>query len=268
MEDRSQVSGFSKRLYRALLVAYPKEFRRQYSEQLEQAFGDLCREELQQRGKKGLLVLWMRTLGDLAISGFSARSGLPLFTFGLIRIGGIVMVVGGILQFVYWYLSFADSRIRGAPTGQPLLDRLVLLPGPTAILLFAAGLLVLGISLMRGAARGRRWAKILSVASIGLATVSVVASAVRIVIEMVVGPFFIGGPRGVAPDSLQVILLDISSLLVYSSLAIASLTLGGALLLYRALGRWWVLLPVVGILTVPQAMGLLRVATLGPFLAV
>jgi hypothetical protein len=45
----SRVPSVSERVYKALLVAYPKEFRRAYGLQLAQVFKDLCREE-QRRG--------------------------------------------------------------------------------------------------------------------------------------------------------------------------------------------------------------------------
>jgi len=34
----------SERVYRVLLLAYPRKFRREYGPQMEQAFGDLYRE--------------------------------------------------------------------------------------------------------------------------------------------------------------------------------------------------------------------------------
>ena len=41
----------SERIYRALLMAYPAEFRREYGEQMEQAFGDLYREAANEAGR-------------------------------------------------------------------------------------------------------------------------------------------------------------------------------------------------------------------------
>jgi len=41
----------SERVYRTLLKMYPRDFRREYGSQMEQAFRDLCRE---QRGTGGL----------------------------------------------------------------------------------------------------------------------------------------------------------------------------------------------------------------------
>ncbi len=72
-ENRDRVSGLSGRVYRALLVAYPEEFRREYGRQMEQAFQDLCREENRRGGRVGLIKLWVRLGLDLAFSAAVER---------------------------------------------------------------------------------------------------------------------------------------------------------------------------------------------------
>jgi hypothetical protein len=44
----SSVLAVSERLYGALLVAYPKRFRRRYADEMRQAFADLSREGLEE----------------------------------------------------------------------------------------------------------------------------------------------------------------------------------------------------------------------------
>jgi uncharacterized protein YjiS (DUF1127 family) len=66
MAGRDSILRVSERLYRALLVVYPKEFRDAYGAQLEQTFADLCREKVERGGSAGLARLWVRTLFDLA----------------------------------------------------------------------------------------------------------------------------------------------------------------------------------------------------------
>ena len=63
----------SERVYRALLLAYPKEFRREYGSQMEQAFGDLYREARERGGKSGIARLWMLTIPDLARTAVAQR---------------------------------------------------------------------------------------------------------------------------------------------------------------------------------------------------
>jgi len=64
----------SERVYRALLLAYPREFRRDCGDEMVQAFGDLCREEKRRGGASGLASVWVRTLADLAATAFVERS--------------------------------------------------------------------------------------------------------------------------------------------------------------------------------------------------
>ena len=60
-------------VYRALLAAYPREFREIYGRQMEQAFRDLCREERRRGGVVGLARLWARMIVDLAASAVGQR---------------------------------------------------------------------------------------------------------------------------------------------------------------------------------------------------
>ena len=72
-----QGRSLSERIYRALLAAYPAEFRREYGAEIEQVFRDLCREQLDREGLVGLIGLWIRALLDLATSAIAERrSGL------------------------------------------------------------------------------------------------------------------------------------------------------------------------------------------------
>ena len=64
----------SERVYRVLLLAYPREFRRGCGAEMAQAFGDLCREEKRRGGAWGLVGLWFRTLVDLASTALAERS--------------------------------------------------------------------------------------------------------------------------------------------------------------------------------------------------
>jgi hypothetical protein len=63
----------SERVYRALLAAYPKEFRGAYGSQMEQIFRDLCRDELRRGGMEGLVRLWARTGLDLVTTAVAER---------------------------------------------------------------------------------------------------------------------------------------------------------------------------------------------------
>lgn len=76
--EPNRVRSISERVYEALLVAYPKEFRSKYGPQMAQVFRDLCREE--RRGKAFRIAeLWVRTLLDLATTAFVERSSVFAF---------------------------------------------------------------------------------------------------------------------------------------------------------------------------------------------
>ena len=66
MVGSGRALGVSGRVYRMLLLAYPRDFRDAYGPQMEQAFLDLCRQALDRGGALGLIRLWFRTLLDLA----------------------------------------------------------------------------------------------------------------------------------------------------------------------------------------------------------
>ena len=66
--------GNSVRAYRSLLLAYPRELRDEYGEEMARCFRDLCREELEDRGVLGLAALWARTLPELFYTALKERS--------------------------------------------------------------------------------------------------------------------------------------------------------------------------------------------------
>ena len=64
--------GLSVRLYRLLLLLFPKSYRAQYGRQMEQAFADMRREERYAR-RGGSFRLWQRVLPDLVANAVSER---------------------------------------------------------------------------------------------------------------------------------------------------------------------------------------------------
>lgn len=89
---------FSERVYRALLVAYPREFRGEYGELMVQFFRDRMR--CDGKGTRGLIV-WMQWISDLALSAFREHigaygmsSGKPVIeTDALTKIYGSIVAV-------------------------------------------------------------------------------------------------------------------------------------------------------------------------------
>lgn len=194
----------------------------------------------------------------------------------LVRLGGSAFVLSGILYLIAWWLVFTlfffgRFTWSEAPTIMPR--------GPVATDLaaglVAAGLLALGISILRRTVSSTRWTKILITGGISLAAVAFVASIVEVIIGMIVGATFMMGPWfGLMPDgpevppgSLQSVLLDVAEPLAHWTLALTSLALGGVLLFTRAAG-WGrmlssltgLLLPLASLFHFPEAAGLLAFA--------
>ncbi len=63
---RKRIVSASDRLYRVLLLCYPKEFRRSYRLEMAQTFRDCCQEALAEHGLWGVIRLWSFVLSDLA----------------------------------------------------------------------------------------------------------------------------------------------------------------------------------------------------------
>lgn len=116
--------------YGALLVAYPKGFRRRHGEEMAQVFADQCREERESGGAFALLLLGLRTVPDLTSTALAERGGAVgrglaaaatargLFTRGLFHEprsgvgGGIALAVGLVILAV---------TVAGLALGGPLL---------------------------------------------------------------------------------------------------------------------------------------------------
>jgi hypothetical protein len=103
--DRSLT--FATRIYRILLVAYPKEFRCAYGPQMTQVFGDLCREEKRRGGAVGLARLWGRTLLDLLATVFVERSTAMRWRFLM----PLVLIVGLLIALVDSSPGWDDTGI-------------------------------------------------------------------------------------------------------------------------------------------------------------
>ena len=125
------VSG-SERLYRTLLAAYPKEFRRAHGREMEQVFRCMCREEVVSGGSRGLARLWVRTLWDLLATALAERIKKALGISTLVgssstlgrrsglaaAAGGVVLIASGVLSWVNETLLYGEvTNIGGVKLG-------------------------------------------------------------------------------------------------------------------------------------------------------
>jgi hypothetical protein len=92
-------------IYEALLVLYPKPFRRVYATEMARVFRDSCRAATQRDGVAGLARIWRVTLGDLVITVWAERTeqGMSMTRSALYRAAGAVSLFG----IAVWILVLA-----------------------------------------------------------------------------------------------------------------------------------------------------------------
>ena len=98
----------SVRLYRALLVAYPKKFREHYETQMVQVFRDSFRYEYRRNGVSGVIDLWLHTCADLLVTALMERiseRSQYMFSPKIILWGGVAAAFGG----VFWLMTLIAS---------------------------------------------------------------------------------------------------------------------------------------------------------------
>ena len=94
----------SVRIYRALLVAYPKKFREHDASQLVQVFRDSFRDAYRNDGMPGVIDLWFHICADLLVTALIERimeRSQYMFSPKVVLWGGVASVFGG----MFWFLS-------------------------------------------------------------------------------------------------------------------------------------------------------------------
>jgi hypothetical protein len=103
----------SVRLYRALLVAYPKKFREHYETQMVLVFRDSFREAYQCNGLPGVIDLWLHTCADLLVTALMERlmeRSQYMFSPKVILWGGVAGAFGG----MFWVMMGIAPSSGGA----------------------------------------------------------------------------------------------------------------------------------------------------------
>ena len=111
----------SVRIYRALLVAYPKKFREHYETQMVQVFRDSFRHAYHHNGMPGVIDLWLHTCADLLVTALIERMmerSQYMSSPKVILLGGLASIFGGL----FWILS-------GGPAYSPVALVLALVLG-------------------------------------------------------------------------------------------------------------------------------------------
>ena len=265
------VSG-SERFYRALLAAYPKEFRRAHGREMAQVFRCMCREEVASGGPGGLARLWVRTLLDLLATALAEgiKKALGISTLvgsssKLVRWSGLAAAAGGVLLIASGVLSWVnEARLYGEFTdlgGEKQGPQWALgLVQEASYRLFLGGLAGLfGLVERARRARARQagsvrslslawWAAVAGLVPIGLVAAATAADLVQL---STVGMVTIGGPGGIPKGSLLVVAFDVAAWLMVWGLPLGVVMLSVAVLRWGLLGRWKLLPLAVGLLMSP-----------------
>ena len=252
MSGRGHRPSLSERVYEALLLMYPKDFRNAYGPQMVQVFGDLCREQRERAGLFGLALLWARTVLDLLRTAASERTRtatgatLVLPVAGsprMVRWGGAAAIGGAVLSLVATALGVLTVTHLNEPIFNALLGYqeggsgyspfIVLLhPNVSALLsvlalvLFVAAYIGLYALVSRRAGGTALFGGILMCVGFVMVAVFAVSNAYRVAV-------IFGGRLGLhGTDPLQAV----------ADLALPAF-LVGAMLLSFAVARTWVLGP-------------------------
>jgi len=104
-EPRSLI--LSARLYQALLIVYPSEFRQAYGVHMLQVFRDCGQRALRETGTAGLLFLWARTMLDTVQSAFEehAQRGVDMSKEKFLKLSGWALMLGGLTETLGWLAS-------------------------------------------------------------------------------------------------------------------------------------------------------------------
>ena len=106
----SGVAVWSPRLYRALLLVFPAQFRRAYGDEMARAFRDLCRDAQRTSGARGVLALWPGALRDLLLAASAEHvGGLTMLRLTMIlSLAAPALFVLDNLVFMVWAVSLGD----------------------------------------------------------------------------------------------------------------------------------------------------------------
>lgn len=136
----------STRLYQALLVIYPPEFRQSYGNPMLQVFHDCSLRALRERGTSGLLALWWWTALDTLQSAIEEHSqrGVDMSKEKFFKLSGWVMIVGPILFLIGAWAKTRPPYVSYALSSMPI-DRYAI---PAATPLIVAGLVFMSLGIL------------------------------------------------------------------------------------------------------------------------
>jgi hypothetical protein len=109
-DGRGGGGALSRRLYAALLAAYPREFRRAYGREMLLVFSERCRDESRAKGRAGVARVWGETLSDLART--AAREHAEAAARGSVMMRTLRTVALALLAYAFALLVAAPLYMR------------------------------------------------------------------------------------------------------------------------------------------------------------
>jgi hypothetical protein len=175
MRIQTPLMTLSERIYRALLILYPAEYRLEYGALMAQVFRDVSRDAYRSQGMIGLAFWWCATLLDLTRTVIEQRKKVTMSKSTLIQLTGILLVIGG----TFWGLAaFSQFQPDNHYTYYGVYQILILLAAPGILLI---GLGCIGLALRYESALGTlgKWLLYLSGIGAMMMAVSFVAMSIQ-----------------------------------------------------------------------------------------
>lgn len=115
----------SQRAYQVLLYLYPAEHRREYGSWMAQAFRDLNRAAWLRGGRRGSVMLWLRTLADVVLSAGIEHFSLMKRRLVMSRRSLFVWLLTGLFALITGYVNVHNNEVQ-APMACILLFSFIL----------------------------------------------------------------------------------------------------------------------------------------------
>ncbi|HEX2621841.1 MAG TPA: hypothetical protein VHL11_16905 [Phototrophicaceae bacterium] len=133
--------SLSERVYHALLILYPADFRRDYSRYMTQMFRDLSHDAYQHGGTAALATWWAAALFDLlqSIIAEHRKTGFTMSQSKFIQSSGWLFILGGMF-FIASSISQLQANASFTSGGIYQLSLYAIIPGMALIMLGLLGI--------------------------------------------------------------------------------------------------------------------------------
>ena len=175
MMTQTPLITLSERIYRALLILYPAEYRLEYGTLMAQIFRDVSRDAYRSQGALGLAFWWCATLFDLTRTVIEQHRKVTMSKSTFIQWTGILLIIGG----AFWGLAaFSQFQPDDHYSYYGIYQVLILLAAPGILLI---GLGCIGLALRYESALGAlgKWLLYLSGIGAMMMAVSFVATSIQ-----------------------------------------------------------------------------------------